>query len=67
MIPSYPPKYIVGPICPQEEVKQLFIEDTDLATITLEEVTCEYMYSNPMGVFNLSLPGKLWRDPKTYR
>lgn len=45
----------------------MLVEDTDLATITLEEVTCEYMYSNPMGLFNLSLPDKLWRDPKTYR
>lgn len=24
------------------------------------------MYSNPMGLFNLSLPDKLYRDPKTY-
>lgn len=47
MIASYPPAYIVGPIVPTSQVKTLCVEENELATITLEEVTCEYMYSNP--------------------
>mmetsp|Transcript_389 Transcript_389/g.526 ORF Transcript_389/g.526 Transcript_389/m.526 type:complete len:219 (-) Transcript_389:276-932(-) len=67
VIASYPPTYLVGPIASEVEPKVLLTKDTELATITIEEVTCEYMYSNPQGLFNLSLPDKMWRDPKTYR
>lgn len=67
VIASYPPVYLVGPIVPGVAPKVLLTKDTDLATVSIEEVTCEYMYSNPQGLFNLTLPDKMWRDPKTYR
>jgi len=49
------------------EPKVLLVEDTEFATIKVEEVSCEYMYSNPNGRHNLSCPDKTWRDVKTYR
>ena len=42
-------------------------EETELATITIEEISCEYMYSNPEGRFNLSMPEKMWRNPVNYQ
>ena len=42
-------------------------QETDLATITIEEISCEYMYSNPEGRFNLSMPEKMWRNPVNYQ
>ena len=34
-----------------------------MASVSLEEFTAEYMYSNPQGMFNLSAPEKAWRTP----
>lgn len=42
-------------------------KDTELATVILEEVSCEFMYSNPNGLFNLSVPEKCWRNPTNYQ
>lgn len=64
---SYPPAYLVGPICPEVAPNVLLTKDHELAKVAIEEVTCEYMYSNPQGLFNMSLPDKMWRDPKSYR
>jgi hypothetical protein len=35
--------------------------EDDNVEVRLVEVTCEYMPSNPTGLFNLSLPDKLLR------
>lgn len=64
VIPSYPPAYIVGPTAAEEPVKVILEKDTEHATVTLVEVSVEYMYSNPQGVFNLSAPEKMWRTPQ---
>ena len=63
VIPSYPPTYIVGPCTPELPSTVILEKDTELATVTLVEVNCEYMYSNPQGLFNLSAPEKMWRTP----
>lgn len=62
---SYPPVYIVGPSDASTE-QTIMEEETDWATVTLKEVSCEYMYSNPQGLFNLSCPDKMWRNPANY-
>lgn len=59
VIDHYPPQYIVGQ--PIEEV-ECYVEEDDLVTVRLFKVTCEYMYSNPTGKFNLSLPEKKLRN-----
>jgi len=61
VIASYPPAYVVGPTV-SDEANILLTQDTELATVTLEEVTAEYMYSNPQGIYNLTLPEKLWTN-----
>ena len=60
VIPSYPPAYIIGAVN-DEEPRIILERDTDMATVTLEEVSAEYMYSNPQGIFNLSIPDKAYR------
>lgn len=42
-------------------------KEVDLAIVTIEEVSCEYMYSNPNNMFNLSIPEKMWRNPSNYQ
>lgn len=63
VIPSYPPVYIVGPTDAETEHKVILEKDTELATVSLVEVSVEYMYSNPQGIFNLSASEKMWRNP----
>ena len=48
VIPSYPPSYIVGPTI-FDSARVILQKEDDLATVTLEEVSCEFMYSNPTG------------------
>ena len=38
-----------------------------MALVTVEEVSCEYMYSNPDGMFNLSIPEKMYRNTSNYQ
>ena len=66
VMPSYPPAYIVGP-CDNENGNTILVEDQELATVTLEEVNCQYMYSNPTGLFNLSVPDKKIRNSANYQ
>ena len=40
--------------------------ENELATVTLEQVSCEFMYSNPTGLFNLSAPEKMSKAPVGY-
>lgn len=61
VLPSYPPAYLVGPTT-DDAPQVLMTQETEMVTVTLEEVSCEYMYSNPQGYFNISVPDKLWRN-----
>jgi len=66
VIPSFPPAYIIGQIS-SDQPRVLASEDTDSAYVTVEEVSCEYMYSNPDGMFNLSVPEKMFRNQTNYQ
>ena len=55
VIDHWPPQYIIGsPI--EQMTEEVHSEDTDDLTVKVYLMTCEYMYSNPTGMFNLSLP-----------
>ena len=56
VIKHWPPKYIVGRQI--GEATELLVKNHPLVNIKLEEVTCEWMYSNPTGHFNLSATSK---------
>jgi len=53
---AYPPPYLIGAIKTGSSIRVIHTEETELATITLEEISTEFMYSNPDSLFNLSLP-----------
>jgi hypothetical protein len=59
-ITHWPPQYIVGKQVAEE--KQVIAEyEDDFCKIELFAVDCEWNYSNPTGIFNLSLPHVLTR------
>ena len=66
VIPSFPPTYIVGPTI-FDAGRVILTKDTELATVYIEELSCEFMYSIPSGQFNLTVPDKMWRNPQTYQ
>jgi hypothetical protein len=37
--------------------------DSEFAEVILMEHQCSYIYSNPTGMFNLSVPTKLYKQP----
>ena len=43
---SYPPAYLIGPLVGNDS-RVVLVEDSEMATVTLEEWSAEYMYSNP--------------------
>jgi len=59
VIPHFPPKYIVGRMV--EQPNEILVERHELMSVKLREVTLEWMYSNPTGLFNLSVPEKAYR------
>ena len=61
---SSPPTYLVGN-CGDEE-KEILTAETEMATVRLVEVVCDYVYSNPDGQFNLSAANKLLKQ-KNYQ
>ena len=62
VITSYPPTYLVGPL-DTEASRVVLTQETEKVTVVLEEFPAEYMYSNPQGKFNLSVPEKQWKGP----
>ncbi len=51
----FPPQIIIGKQTADD--KEFLVYDEDpLVRVSLQEVTCEYNYSNPTGYFNLSIP-----------
>lgn len=59
VISHWPPQYIIGKQVGEE--REVALYEDDLVTVRLIELNCEFMYSNPTGFFNLSLPEKLMR------
>lgn len=68
VIAHFPPQLIVGNSSGEEKV--ILEQENEQVKIQLIEMTCDYMYSNPTGMFNLSLADKPIRLPnyntKTY-
>ena len=59
VIAHYPPQYIIGKQVGED--RELARYEDDCVVVTVQEICCEFMYSNPTGLFNLSLPEKLMR------
>ena len=57
VITSYPPAYLVGAL-DTEASRVVLTQETEKVAVVLEEFPAEYMYSNPQGLFNLSVPDK---------
>jgi len=61
VLEHWPPRIIVGKSV--GEPKEILKEEDDNIEVRLLELDCEYMYSNPTGMFNLSLPDAMIRTP----
>lgn len=61
VLTHYPPQLIIGKQVGEERV--IMMEENDSVIVRLIEVDCEWMFSNPTGLFNLSIPDKAWRTP----
>jgi len=61
VISHYPPQIIVGKQVGEERV--ILTEENESVIVRLVEVDCEWMFSNPTVVFNLSVPDKAFRQP----
>lgn len=59
VIKHWPPRHIIGKQLVEEQTVAQFEDNT--VRVRLIELNCEYMLSNPTGLFNLSLPEKLLR------
>lgn len=44
------------------EKKEIAVFENDAVKVQLLEIECAYVFSNPTGVYNLSLPDKEYRD-----
>lgn len=64
VIGHYPPQYIIGKQ-PKEDKTQMVVYEDEFCKIELLELENVWNYSNPTGIFNLSLPDKMMRT-KTY-
>jgi len=60
VIRHWPPIYIVGKQVNTEKALIVAFED-EFCKVELLEIDCEYNYSNPTSMFNLSLPDKMIR------
>jgi len=61
VVKHWPPQVIVGKQVGEERV--ILVEENESVAVRLVEVDCEWMFSNPTGLFNLSLPDKAYRTP----
>mmetsp|Transcript_7041 Transcript_7041/g.9808 ORF Transcript_7041/g.9808 Transcript_7041/m.9808 type:complete len:323 (+) Transcript_7041:3325-4293(+) len=66
VLPVYPPAYLVGAVSSSATPQVILTEENELVSVSLEEVSVDYMYSNPEGLYNLSVPHMMWRNPATY-
>jgi hypothetical protein len=60
VIAHWPPQVLVGKTT-NDEKTLLASYDDQYVRVELFEVSCEFMYGNPTGVFNLSMAEKLMR------
>lgn len=60
VIKHWPPQYLVGKQV-NDDKKVLATYEDDFCKIELFEIECEWNYSNPTGMFNLSIPEKQMR------
>ena len=51
----FPPQLIIGKQT-ADDVQFLVHDEDPLVKVVISEVPCEYNYSNPTGIFNLSIP-----------
>lgn len=66
VVDHWPPQYIINQ--PVEEMStEVFVEENDLVTVRMFKVSAEWMYSNPTGLYNLSLPEKKLRSHLNFR
>lgn len=66
VLDHYPPLYIIGqPIDSMQNV--IYEEDIDDVSVKIIALTCEYMYSNPTGLYNLSLPDLKLRNHLNFK
>lgn len=56
-----PPQLIIGEQTSSLK-NEIGVYEDDEVRVSLLEIECEYIYSNPTGVYNLSLPHKEFRD-----
>jgi hypothetical protein len=61
VVRHWPPQVIVGKQVGEERV--ILVEENESVAVRLVEVDCEWMFSNPTGLFNLSIPDKAYRTP----
>lgn len=62
----YPPQYIIGQ--PVEELTtECYVEETELVTVKMYKLTAEYIWSNPTGKYNLSIPDKKLRNHLNFK
>lgn len=60
VIKHFPPQYIIGKQDGEDKVVDLN-DENELVSISLDEVQNEFMFSNPTGMFNLSVPERKMR------
>jgi len=68
VIDHYPPQYIIGQAIRETSGEEpVALEQTEHAIVSMHKVEVEYMYGNPTGLFNLSLPEMKLRNMINYR
>lgn len=55
VIEHFPPQLVIGKQT-ADDVDYLVVDEDPLVKVVLSEVACEYNYSNPTSLFNLSIP-----------
>lgn len=66
MLDHFPPQYIIGsPL--NDPMEPVAVEENDYVTVRMYKVEVEYMYGNPTGLYNLSLPEKRVHNQLDFR
>ena len=66
VLDHFPPQYIIGsPL--NDPMEPVAVEENDYVTVRMYKVEVEYMYGNPTGLYNLSLPEKRVRNQLDFR
>lgn len=65
VISHFPVSYVIGKQV-SDDTEFLVSDENELVKVSLKAINCEYMFSNPTGLFNLSLPAREMRT-KNYQ